>query len=80
MLIVQVVFASVNVFSKLIANGGISLQVMVACRFIFANMFMVPLALVLERLWWPADSFLPQCLWCLLLLFSKGYGGLLSLL
>ncbi|KAK3184952.1 hypothetical protein Dsin_032238 [Dipteronia sinensis] len=49
MVVVQVVFAGVNVFYKLAANDGMSLQVIVAYRFIFATAFMIPLALVLER-------------------------------
>ncbi|KAK4846335.1 hypothetical protein QYF36_015954 [Acer negundo] len=49
MVVVQVVFAGVNVFYKLAANDGMSLQVIVAYRFIFAAAFMIPLALVLER-------------------------------
>ncbi|KAK0588742.1 hypothetical protein LWI29_004905 [Acer saccharum] len=49
MVVVQVVFAGVNVFYKLAANDGMSLQVIIAYRFIFAAAFMIPLALVLER-------------------------------
>ncbi|KAH7575651.1 hypothetical protein JRO89_XS02G0179600 [Xanthoceras sorbifolium] len=48
MVVVQVAFAGVNVFYKLAANDGMSLQIIVAYRFIFATAFMVPLALFLE--------------------------------
>ncbi|KAH7575624.1 hypothetical protein JRO89_XS02G0166800 [Xanthoceras sorbifolium] len=48
MVVVQVAFAGVNVFYKLAANDGMSLQIIVAYRFIFAAAFMVPLALFLE--------------------------------
>ncbi|KAL5854910.1 hypothetical protein ACOSQ4_004712 [Xanthoceras sorbifolium] len=37
-----------NVFYKLAANDGMSLQVIIAYRFIFATTSMIPLALFLE--------------------------------
>ncbi|GLT85967.1 hypothetical protein SLE2022_041320 [Rubroshorea leprosula] len=49
MVTVQVVFASANVLFKLAANDGMSLRVIVAYRFVFATVFMVPLALIVER-------------------------------
>ncbi|GLT41953.1 hypothetical protein SLA2020_159780 [Shorea laevis] len=45
----QVVFAGANVLFKLAANDGMSLRVIVAYRFVFATVFMVPLALIVER-------------------------------
>lgn len=50
MVVVQVVFAGVNVLYKLAANDGMSLTVIVAYRFIFATAVMIPLALIVERL------------------------------
>ncbi|GLT56369.1 hypothetical protein SLA2020_294130 [Shorea laevis] len=49
MVTVQVVFASANVLFKLAANDGMSLRVIVAYHFVFATVFMVPLALIVER-------------------------------
>ncbi|GLT63202.1 hypothetical protein SLA2020_357820 [Shorea laevis] len=49
MVTVQVVFTGVNVLYKLAANDGMSLRVIVAYRFVFAAVFMVPLALIVER-------------------------------
>ncbi|KAK4802592.1 hypothetical protein SAY86_000795 [Trapa natans] len=49
MVFVQTAFAGVNVLYKLAANDGMSLQVLVAYRFLFAIAFMVPLALIFER-------------------------------
>ncbi|XP_031259819.1 WAT1-related protein At1g09380-like [Pistacia vera] len=49
MVVVQVAYAVVNVLYKLAANDGMSLSVIVAYRFIFATVFTVPLALILER-------------------------------
>ena len=50
MVIVQFFFAGVNVFYKLAAYDGMSLKVFIAYRFIFACAFLVPLALIFERL------------------------------
>ncbi|TYG81248.1 hypothetical protein ES288_D02G283700v1 [Gossypium darwinii] len=49
MVVVQVVFAGVNVLYKLAENDGMSSKVMIAYRFIFASAVMIPLALVVER-------------------------------
>ncbi|GLT56380.1 hypothetical protein SLA2020_373980 [Shorea laevis] len=49
MVTVQVVFAGSNVLFKLAANDGMSLRVIVAYRLVFATVFMVPLALIVER-------------------------------
>ncbi|KAL4318340.1 hypothetical protein GQ457_18G019190 [Hibiscus cannabinus] len=49
MLMVQVVFAGVNVLYKLAANDGMNLRIIVAYRFVFATAVMVPLALIVER-------------------------------
>ncbi|GLT41955.1 hypothetical protein SLA2020_159800 [Shorea laevis] len=49
MVTVQVVFAGGNVLYKLAANDGMSLRVIVAYRFVFATVFMVPLALIVKR-------------------------------
>ncbi|KAL4281924.1 hypothetical protein GQ457_03G001250 [Hibiscus cannabinus] len=49
MVVVQLVFAGVNVLYKLSVSDGMSFQVMVAYRFIFASALMIPLALLVER-------------------------------
>ncbi|KAE8666275.1 hypothetical protein F3Y22_tig00112503pilonHSYRG00229 [Hibiscus syriacus] len=43
MVVVQVVFAGLNVLYKLAANDGMNLRLIVAYRFLFATAFMVPL-------------------------------------
>ncbi|MBA0849515.1 hypothetical protein Goshw_017040 [Gossypium schwendimanii] len=49
MVVIQVIFAGVNVLYKLAANDGMSLRIIVAYRFLFATAVMVPLALLVER-------------------------------
>ncbi|KAI3424663.1 WAT1-related protein [Psidium guajava] len=49
MVVVQVAFAGVNILYKLAASGGMNLTLVVAYRFIFATVFMAPLAFFLER-------------------------------
>jgi hypothetical protein len=49
MVVVQFAFAGVNVFYKLASNNGMSLRVVIAYRFIFATLFVLPIALVFER-------------------------------
>ncbi|KAK8699920.1 hypothetical protein V6N13_018328 [Hibiscus sabdariffa] len=49
MVVVQMVFAGVNVLYKLAVIDGMSFKVMVAYRFIFASALMIPLALFVER-------------------------------
>ncbi|XP_050208915.1 WAT1-related protein At1g68170-like [Mercurialis annua] len=49
MVIVQFCFAGINVFYKLAAYDGMSLKVLIAYRFIFAILFLIPLALIFER-------------------------------
>ncbi|CAI9765351.1 unnamed protein product [Fraxinus pennsylvanica] len=46
---VQIGLTGVNVFYKLAANRGLSLKVLVAYRFMFAALTVLPLALILER-------------------------------
>ncbi|XP_039035183.1 WAT1-related protein At1g68170-like [Hibiscus syriacus] len=48
MVVVQMVFAGVNVLYKLAVTDGMSMKVMVAYRFIFASALMTPLALLEE--------------------------------
>ncbi|KAJ0053591.1 hypothetical protein Pint_03059 [Pistacia integerrima] len=48
MVVVQIVFAGVNVLYKLAADEGMSFSVIVAYRLIFATAFMIPLAFFLE--------------------------------
>lgn len=49
MVLAQFSFAGVNVFYKLATYDGMSLRVIVAYRFIFATVFLTPLALIFER-------------------------------
>ncbi|RDY08287.1 WAT1-related protein [Mucuna pruriens] len=50
MIMVQTLYAVVNIMLKLVADDGMSLSVLIAYRFIFASAFIVPLALIFERL------------------------------
>ncbi|OMO83611.1 Drug/metabolite transporter [Corchorus olitorius] len=49
MLGIQAVLAGVSVLYKLAINQGMSMQVLIAYRFIFASAFLLPLAFILER-------------------------------
>ncbi|XP_022762929.1 WAT1-related protein At1g25270-like isoform X2 [Durio zibethinus] len=49
MVVVQAIFAGINLMYKLAANDGMSLRIIVAYRFMFATVVMVPLAVILER-------------------------------
>lgn len=50
MVVVQVAYAVVSILYKLVANNnGMSLCVLVAYRYLFASIFMVPLAYFAER-------------------------------
>ncbi|KAK4267479.1 hypothetical protein QN277_024255 [Acacia crassicarpa] len=50
MVIVQVGYAGVSILYKLVSNDkGISLTILMAYRFLFASLFMVPLAFFVER-------------------------------
>ncbi|CAI9770102.1 unnamed protein product [Fraxinus pennsylvanica] len=45
----QITLTGVNIFYKLAANCGMSLKVLVAYRFMFASLTVIPFALILER-------------------------------
>ncbi|XP_030441639.2 WAT1-related protein At1g25270-like [Syzygium oleosum] len=49
MVVVQVAFAGVTILYKLAASNGMNLMLVIAYRFIFATVFMAPLAFFLER-------------------------------
>lgn len=49
MVLVQLAYAVVGILYKLVANDGMSLCVLVAYRYLFASIFMVPLAYFVER-------------------------------
>ncbi|XP_072999749.1 WAT1-related protein At1g25270-like [Typha latifolia] len=74
MVLVQVVFAGVNVFYKLAINDGMDLRVLVAYRFLFATAFLGPLAFFVER------RSRPKLTWKVLMLsFLCGlFGGALA--
>ncbi|MBA0666834.1 hypothetical protein Goklo_003197, partial [Gossypium klotzschianum] len=50
MVLVQIIFAGVNVMYKLAADDGMSLRLIVVYRFMFATVIMVPLAIIFERM------------------------------
>ncbi|XP_027343444.1 WAT1-related protein At1g68170-like [Abrus precatorius] len=49
MVVVQFSYAGVSILYKMVANDGMSLSVLMAYRFLFASLFMVPLAYLVER-------------------------------
>ncbi|QCD84042.1 WAT1-related protein [Vigna unguiculata] len=49
MILLQTLYAVVNMMLKIVADDGMSLSILVAYRFIFATAFIVPLALIVER-------------------------------
>lgn len=49
MVLVQVMYAGVTVLYTFATNDGMSVEIIVAYRFMLASAVMVPLALVLER-------------------------------
>ncbi|RLM73638.1 WAT1-related protein [Panicum miliaceum] len=49
MVLVQVVFAGVNIFYKLAVSDGMDMRVLVAYRYLFASAFLAPLAYFIER-------------------------------
>lgn len=50
MILVQVVFAGVNIFYKLAVSDGMDMRVLVAYRYLFASAVLAPLAYFVERL------------------------------
>lgn len=50
MVLVQFGFAGVNICYKLAAADGMSLRIIIAYRFLFASVFILPIAFFLERL------------------------------
>ncbi|XVF68294.1 hypothetical protein PTKIN_Ptkin10aG0193600 [Pterospermum kingtungense] len=49
MVLAQVILSGINVMYKLASNDGMSLKIVVAYRFMFASLVMVPIALIFER-------------------------------
>ncbi|WVZ87785.1 hypothetical protein U9M48_034368 [Paspalum notatum var. saurae] len=49
MVVVQVMFAGVNIFYKLAVSDGMDMRVLVAYRYLFASAFLAPLAYFIER-------------------------------
>ncbi|KAF8664157.1 hypothetical protein HU200_054905 [Digitaria exilis] len=49
MVLVQVIFASVNILYKMALSDGMDLRVLVAYRYLFASAFLTPLAYFVER-------------------------------
>ena len=50
MVVSQIAATCLNVLYKMVIENGMSLRVMMAYRFMFATLFIAPLALILERL------------------------------
>ncbi|KHM98775.1 Auxin-induced protein 5NG4, partial [Glycine soja] len=50
MVLVQVPYAGVSILFKLVANDGMSLRVLMAYRYLFTSVFMIPLAYFVDRL------------------------------
>ncbi|XP_008785911.2 WAT1-related protein At1g25270-like [Phoenix dactylifera] len=74
MVLVQLVFAGVNIFYKLAINDGMDMRILVTYRFLFATAFLGPLAFFLER------KSRPKITWKVLMLaFLCGlFGGALA--
>ncbi|KAJ1273581.1 hypothetical protein BS78_06G292700 [Paspalum vaginatum] len=49
MVLFQVIFAGLNIFYKLAVSDGMDLRVLVAYRYLFASVFLTPLAYFMER-------------------------------
>ncbi|KAK9989179.1 hypothetical protein SO802_029418 [Lithocarpus litseifolius] len=49
MVVVQIVYAGMNILYKLVSENGVNLRILIAYRMLFATAFMVPLALIFER-------------------------------
>ncbi|XP_074584144.1 WAT1-related protein At1g68170-like [Curcuma longa] len=71
MVVVQVVFAGVNIFYKLALNDGMDSRILTAYRYLFATAFLAPLAFYFER------KSRPKMTWKVLMLifFSGVFGG-----
>ncbi|KAK4793464.1 hypothetical protein SAY86_023899 [Trapa natans] len=70
MVLVQVVYAGLNIVYKLAANDGMNLRLVVAYRFLFGTAVMVPLAFFMER------KKRPKITW--MILFQSFCSGLLG--
>ncbi|KAI3974646.1 hypothetical protein MKX01_029636 [Papaver californicum] len=60
MVVVQTVFAGMNVFYKLAMNDGMNMMILVAYRSLFATAFVLPLAFFFER------KIIPKLTWTIL--------------
>jgi TRAP-type mannitol/chloroaromatic compound transport system permease small subunit len=49
MVLIQIAYAVNAILYKLVANEGMSLCVLVAYRYLFASIFMIPVAYFVER-------------------------------
>jgi hypothetical protein len=56
MVVVQFVFAGVNIFYKLAVSDGMDMRVLIAYRYIFASVVLAPLAYCVERFVPPYSS------------------------
>ncbi|XP_054803936.1 WAT1-related protein At1g68170-like [Prosopis cineraria] len=74
MVVLQLTYAGINVLYKLAVNDGMNLRILIAYRYMFATLFIAPLALFLER------SKRPKMTWSVLFqAFLCGvFGGVMS--
>ena len=49
MVVVQIIFAGVNIFYKLALCDGMDMRVLIAYRYLFASAVLAPLAYFIER-------------------------------
>jgi len=49
MIVVQSIYALVNIMFKIVINDGTSLSILIAYRFIFSTAFIVPFGILFER-------------------------------
>ncbi|XP_054803538.1 WAT1-related protein At1g68170-like isoform X1 [Prosopis cineraria] len=49
MVVLQITYAGINVLYKIAVNDGMNLRILIAYRYMFATLFIAPLALFLER-------------------------------
>ena len=49
MVVVQMVYAGMNILYKLVSENGVNLRILIAYSMLFATAVMVPLALIFQR-------------------------------
>ncbi|KAH0465544.1 hypothetical protein IEQ34_005647 [Dendrobium chrysotoxum] len=74
MVVIQFVFAGINIFNKLAINDGMNMRILVAYRYLFATASLAPFAFILER------KSRPKLTWKILMqaFFSGLFGATLA--